>query len=191
MRFKETGGYLATVTPKLFFGVLMTAFALTAYGCGADRIPTVPTAPLPPSSTVPANPTVLDRNPAGELWRLTTTIVSLEGSACFWTQPVGAKFDFWTLSVERNGAQIRLVYDVNNPHDNMLFVGAVNEQSFTAASDTYRSAWQCARDVAFSSSVVGSFSSDGRALSGRERLMYRVEGGGNLTITFEWSAARM
>jgi hypothetical protein len=61
---------------------------------------------------------------------------------------------------------VRFLYDVNNPHDNMLFVGAVNEQSFTAVSDTYRSSWQCARNVTFSSSVVGGFSSDGRTLSG-------------------------
>jgi hypothetical protein len=75
-------------------------------------------------------------------------------------------------------------------HDNMLFVGAVNEQSFTAASDTYSSSWSCARNVTFSSSVVGSFSADGRTLSGRERLMYRVVGGSELIITFEWTATR-
>ena len=131
-----------------------------------------------------------DRNSAGELWRLTTTIVSLEGSACFWPHPVGKKFDS-TLSVERNGAQVRFVYDVNNPHDNLLFVGAVHEQSFTAASDTYRSSWQCAGGVTLSSSVVGSFSSDGRTLSGRERLMYRVDAGSELIITFEWNATRI
>jgi hypothetical protein len=114
--------------------------------------------------------------------------VSLEGSACFWKQPVGATFDNWTLSVERSGAQVRFVYDVNNPHDNLSFVGAVNEQSFTAASDTFSSSWQCAPNVTLSSSVVGSFSSDGRALSGRERLTYRVVGGSELTITLEWHA---
>jgi len=166
---------------KVFCSVLTVALALTGYGCGADRGPSTPVSP---------SPTVLDRNPAGELWRLTTTIVSLEGSACFWIQPVGAKFDDWTLSVERSGAQVRFLYDVHNPHDNMLFVGAVNEQSFTAVSDAYCSGWQCARNVTFSSSVFGSFSSDGRTLSGRERLIYRVDGGSELIITLEWNATR-
>jgi hypothetical protein len=125
------------------------------------------------------------------MWRLTTRIVSLEGAACFWTQPVGATFDDWTLSVERNGGEVRFVYDVNNPHDNLLFVGGVNERAFTAVSNTYSSSWRCAPAVTFSSSVIGSFSSDGRALSGRERLTYRVDGGGELTITYEWNATRL
>jgi hypothetical protein len=86
---------------------------------------------------------------------------------------------------------MRFVYDVNNPHDNFLFVGAVHEQSFTATTATYRSFWQCAGAVAISSSVVGSFSPDGRTLSGRERLIYRVDGGTELTITLEWNAARI
>jgi hypothetical protein len=131
-----------------------------------------------------------------ELWRLTTTIVSLEGSACFWTQPIGRKIDDWTLSVERSGAQVRLLYDVHNPHDNSLFVGTLNGQSFSAVSDTSRSSWRCAPNVTISSSVVGSFSSDGRTLSGRERLVYRVDGGSDfggtdLIITFEWNATRI
>ena len=50
------------------------------------------------------------------MWSLTTTIVSLEGSACFWSQPVGKKFD-WTLSIERNAEEVRFVYDVNNPDE--------------------------------------------------------------------------
>jgi hypothetical protein len=115
--------------------------------------------------------------------------VALEGSACFWPHPVGKKFD-WTLSVERNGAHVRFVYDVNNPHDNLSLVGAVEEQSFTAVSDTYRSGWQCAGGVTISSSVVGSFSSDGHTLSGHERLMYRVDDGSELIITLEWTATR-
>jgi hypothetical protein len=125
------------------------------------------------------------------LWRLTTTIVGLEGSACFWRAAVGASFDNWTLSVERNGAEVRFLYDVNNPHDNALFVGQVNGSSFSAASDTYRSFWMCAGNVSISTSVTGSFSPDGRALSGRERLVYRVDGGGELIISLDWSATRM
>jgi hypothetical protein len=116
--------------------------------------------------------------------------VSLEGSACFWPHPVGKKFD-WTLSVERNGTEVRLVYDVYNPHDNLSFVGVVQEQSFAAVTDTYHSAWPCAGGQTISSSVVGSFSSDGHTLSGRERLIYRGEGGNELIITLEWNAARI
>jgi hypothetical protein len=76
-------------------------------------------------------------------------------------------------------------------HDHILFVGDVKEQSFTAVSDTYHSFWQCSGGVTFSSSVVGSFSSDGRALSGRERLIYRVDGGSELIITMQWNATPM
>ena len=194
MPFKVTADYPPAVTLKVFFSALTAALALMGYGCGAGRGPSSPVSPsatVLPSPTPPPSPTVLDRNPAGELWSLTTTIVSLEGAACFWTQPVGARFDNWTLSVERSGAQVRFVYDIHNPHDNSSFVGSIKEQSFTAVSDTSRSSWQCARDVTISSSVVGSFSSDGRTLSGRERLMYRVNGGSDLIITFDWNAARI
>jgi hypothetical protein len=125
------------------------------------------------------------------LWRLTTTVVGLEGSACFWRAPVGTNFDNWTLSVEREGADVRFLYDVNNPHDNALFVGRVNGSSFSASSDTYRSFWGCSGGVSFSTSVAGSFSPDGRGLSGRERLVYRVDGGGELIISLEWNATRM
>jgi hypothetical protein len=164
---------------KVFFSVLTVALTLTGYGCSADRGPATP---LSPSSTGQ------DRNPAGESWRLTTTIVSLEGTACFWTRPVGAKADGWILSIERNGPQVRFLYDVNNPSDNTLFVGTVNEQSFTAASDTYHGWWSCSGNVAVSSSVIGSFSSDGRTLSGRERQMYRADGGSVLIVTLDWNA---
>jgi hypothetical protein len=83
---------------------------------------------------------------------------------------------------------VRFVYDVNNPHDNTLFVGEVNGQAFTAASATYRSFWQCSGNVTFSSSVAGTFSADGQIMSGRERLTYRVEGGSEVTIALQWNA---
>ena len=187
MAIKATAASLAAVTLNVFLTVLIVALALTGYGCSGDR-DRVPSTPLSPSPTVPSPPA-----PALELWRLTTTIVSVEGSACMWNQPVGAKLD-WTLSVERSGTEVRFVYDVGNPHDNLLFVGAIDEQSFTAASDTYNTTFPCAGRVTFSSSVVGSFSSDGRALSGREGLTYRVHSGNefsDLTITFEWHATRI
>lgn len=192
MPFKVTPGYPVAVTLKVSCNVVMVAFTLTGYGC-ADRVPPTPVSPSPTVQDINPvpNSTVQDRNPAGELWKLTTTIVSLEGSACFWTQPVGAKFDGWTLSVERNGAQVRFLYDVQNPHDNMLFVGAVNGQSFTGVTDSFRGFWQCSGHVTLSSSVAGSFSSDGRTLSGRERQMYRVDGGSELVITLEWNAMRI
>jgi hypothetical protein len=191
MPFKVTANYVAAVTLKMFFSVVTVALALTGYGCSADRGASTPVSPSPTlrDATPPLGPRP-DPTSAGELWRLTTTIVSLEGSACFWTHPVGKKFD-WTLSVERNAPQVRFVYDINNPHDNLLFVGAVHEQSFTAASATYRSAWQCAGGVTLSSSVVGSFSSDGSTLSGRERLIYRADSGSELIITLEWDATRV
>ena len=192
MPFKVTADYHAAVTLTVFFSVLAVAVALTGYGCGADGRHRIPVFPSPTVLDAPPPPgTGPDRNPAGELWSLTTTIVSLEGSACFWTQPVGRKIDSWILSVERNGAQVRFVYDVNNPGDNLLFVGAVNEQSFTAVSDTYRSGFPCARNVTLSSSVAGSFSSDGHMLSGLERLIYRVDGDSDLIITMEWNATRL
>jgi hypothetical protein len=191
MPFKVAADYLAPSALTAFFSVLTVVVALTGYGCDADGRHRSPVFPSPTVLDAPPPPGPgPDRNAARELWSLTTTIVSLEGSACFWTQPVGAKIDSWTLSVERSGTQVRLVYDVNNPGDNMLFVGAVNEQSFTAVSDSYRGGFPCARNVTLSSSVVGSFSSDGHMLSGLERLIYRVDGGGELIITLEWNATR-
>jgi hypothetical protein len=187
-----TAGYLAAVTLKAVCSVLTVALAVTGYGCGGDSgdsppvlpSPTVVNEPLPPLPPVP-NPNV-----PGELWSLSTVVVSLEGSACFWPHPVGKKFD-WTLSVERNETQVRFVYDVNNPHDNLSFVGTVNEQSFTAASNSYGSSWQCSGGVTFSASVLGRFASDGRTLSGRERFIYRLGGGSELIITSEWNAMRI
>jgi hypothetical protein len=192
MPFRVIADHLATVTLKAVFSVLTVGLALTGSGCGSDSGDSPPVLPNPTVvNQPPPPPPVPNPNVPGELWSLSTAIVSLEGSACFWSQPVGKKID-WTLSVERNGAQVRFVYDVNNPHDNLLFVGTVNEQSFTAASDTYHSFWQCSGGVTLSSSVVGSFSSDGHTLSGRERLIYRADGGGSeLIVTFEWNAARI
>ena len=176
------------MTMKVFFSVLTLALTLTGYGCSADRGPATPLSPSPTVQVSPS-PTVQDRNPAGESWRLTTTIVSLEATACFWTQPVGTKVDAWILSIERNGPQVRFLYGAT--HDDMLFVGAVTEQSFTAASDTYRSRWACSGNVTISSSVIGNFSSDGRTLSGRERLIYQVDGGSVLIVTLDWNATRV
>ncbi len=134
MRFTFTADYPAAAPVKVFVSALTLSLALTGYGCGADRGPGTPISPSPtvPAAPLPPGP---DRNSQGELWGLTTAIVSREGSACFWPHPVGKTFD-WTLSVERNGAQARFVYDVNNPHDNSLFVGEVHEQSFTAVTGT-------------------------------------------------------
>ena len=174
---------------KAFFRAATLGLTLTACSCHADRVPPTPVSPSP--VVPPLNTSVRDLYPPGELWRLTTTIVGLEGGVCFWSWPVGKTFD-WTLSVDRNAAQVRFVYDVNNPHDNLLFVGAVNDRSFTAASNTYHSSWMCSGGVTLSSSVLGSFSADGRMLSGRERLTYRQDDErAALTITLEWTAARI
>lgn len=187
--------YHTVITLKAFSTVLTIALIWTGFGCHADRA--APPTPLSPAPTVqdrnPApSPTLQDRFPGVELWRLSTTIVSLEGSVCFWTSPVGKKFDDWILSVDRKGAEVRFVYDVRNEHDNLLFSGAVNDRSFTAASDTYRSYWACSGSTTLSSSLSGSFSADGRTLHGRERLTYRQEDGrADLTITFEWDATRI
>jgi hypothetical protein len=128
----------------------------------------------------------------GESWRLTTTVVSLEVPPGCSSPPVGTKWDGWTLSALRRGAQVYFTYyDRNGEFYNGL-VGAVNEQSFTAVSDTWRTFWTCAGDwVTISSSVVGSFSSDGRTLSGRERWIYRMDGGSEWIITWEWNATRI
>jgi hypothetical protein len=194
MPFKVITHHLTAVTLKRVFSVLTVALALPGHGCGGDRGDNTPVLPSPTVLNEPPPPPTpgVWPNPllAGELWNLTTTIVSLQGSACFWPHPVGKTFD-WTLSVERDGAQVRFVYDVYNPHDNLLFVGTVNEQSFTAASNSYGSFWQCSGGVTFDASVLGRFASDGRTLSGRERFIYRLSGGRELIITSEWNAKRI
>ena len=187
MPFKVTADDVVAVTLKVFVSTLAVSVALLGYGCDAERRPSTPISPSPPVTHAPPPPTP-DPSAPGELWSLTTTIVSVEGSACFWSQPVGAKIDNWTLAVDRSGTQVRLLYDVYNPHDNVLFVGVVDDQSFTAVSDSYRSGWQCSGGVTFSSSVAGRFSLDGRSLSGRERLIYRLDRGDELIITLEWNA---
>jgi hypothetical protein len=171
-------------------GVLMVvALALTWYGCGTERGPSTPVSPSPPVVNAPSPP---GRGPdpdlPGESWKFTATVMSLEGSACFWNQPVGARIN-WGLWVERLGEEVR--FREGNVQDYILFVGEVKEQSFTAVSDTYSSSWQCAPRVTFFSSVSGHFSPDGHTLSARERLIYRVVGGGELIITLQWDATRM
>jgi hypothetical protein len=188
MPFNITADYLAAVTLKVFFGVLTVALALTWFGCGDDRGPSTPVSPSSPVVNAPSPPGSGPDLP-GELWRFTTTVMSLEGSACFGNLPVGARIDNWAFSVERVGEQARFRY--GNVHDHTLFVGDVKEQSFTAVSDTYSSSWQCAPQVTISSSVSGHFSPDGRTLSARERLIYRVHGGSELIITLEWNATPM
>jgi hypothetical protein len=194
MPFKVITDHLAAVTLKRVFSVLTVALALPGHGCRGDRGDNTPVLPSPTVLNEPRPPPTpgVWPNPLleGELWNLTTTVVSLEGSACFWPHPVGKTFE-WTLSVERDGAQVRFVYDVYNPHDNVLFVGTVKEQSFAAASNFYGSSWQCSGGVTFSASVLGHFASDGRTLSGRERFIYRLSGARELIITSEWNAMRI
>jgi hypothetical protein len=194
MPFKVITDHLAAVTLKRVFSVLTVALALPGHGCRGDRGDNTPVLPSPTVLNEPRPPPTpgVWPNPLleGELWNLTTTVVSLEGSACFWPHPVGKTFE-WTLSVERDGAQVRFVYDVYNPHDNVLFVGTVKEQSFAAASNFYGSSWQCSGGVTFSASVLGHFASDGRTLSGRERFIYRLSGARELIINSEWNAMRI
>lgn len=177
------------MAPTLKTLAAVLVLACGAWGCSSDRsggslpspTPTVVQAPQPTTfSPLPA--------PAGELWRLSTSVESLEGSACFWTHAVGTRFDNWTMSVDREGSQVRFVYDVNNPHDNVLLTGTVTGTGFTAESEIYRSMWACSGAVTITSSVAGSFSGDGRALSGRQRLIYRGSDS-ELIITLRWSAS--
>jgi hypothetical protein len=188
MPFKRTAVYSPVVAPRVVVGLLTLALSAMGSSCGGgpDRV-----TPVAPSSGVPAGPPPATPRPdetPGELWSLTTTIVSLEGSACFWSQPAGKTFT-WTLSVLRDGGDVHFVYDVNNPHDNLSFTGTVHERSFTAVSGTSRSQWACAGHVEISSSVAGSFSPDGGSLTGRERLMYRADGG-ELAVNMDWRATR-
>ena len=179
--------HVASLARTVLLSVLSVPVALLVYGCDGSSRPSTPISPSPPVTYSPPPP-IPAPGATGELWTLTTTVVSIEGSACFWTQPAGSKIDSWTLAVDRSGTQVRFLYDVYNPHDNVLFVGVVNDRSFAATSDSYQSAWQCSGGVTFSSSVEGNFSSDGRSLSGRERLMYRLSRGGELIVTLEWNA---
>ena len=75
MPSKLTADFLAAVPVKVFVSALTLSLALTGYGCGADRGPGTP---ISPSPMVPGAPPGPDRNSQGELWGLTTAIVSLE-----------------------------------------------------------------------------------------------------------------
>src|SRR5688572_30539387 len=99
MRFTFTADCLAALARKASASGLTVALTLAGYGCNADRIPPPPLspgpaaqvqAPAPPAPPAPPGPRV----PGGELWKLTTTIVSLEGAVCFWHWSVGKTFDF-------------------------------------------------------------------------------------------------
>ena len=190
MPFVAAANCVATGAAKKYLGALTVVLALTAYGCGSDRglSPVAPT-PTVILTPLPTNPRA--DNATGDLWRLSTKIVAIEGAQCFWTHSVGVTVDTWTLSVDRSELQVRFLYDVYNPHDNLLYAGAVNGLSFSAASDTLRSFWQCAGSVSLSSSVEGRFSADGQTLSGRERLKYRTDDGRELVVTLEWNATPM
>lgn len=167
-----------------WLGALSTAGALCAIACDADRPPgwLAPT----PVARPAAAPEV---DVPGALWQLRTTIVAIEGSACFWPHPVGAVFN-WQLAVERSESQIRLLYDVRNAHDNLLFVGEPAGDAFSAATATSPGWWACSGDATLSSSVTGRFTVDGNGLTAREQLTYRAASG-ELVITFDWLAAPM
>jgi hypothetical protein len=153
-------------------------------GCGeAGTSPLLPS----PSPAVPFSlPPGLEG--AGELWDVETTVVSIEGEACFWRTAVGSTGHRLVL-VSRSDTSVRFIYDVRHwPIDHMEQEGTIRGQAFTAAAPPSPSGQPCAAYTILLD-LWGSFSPDGDTLHGRERWMHRMADA-DLIITFEWNGKR-
>jgi hypothetical protein len=98
----------------------------------------------------------------------------------------------WLMAVQRSGESVRLVYDVRNfPFVDVNHVGKVVADEVVATSEGWTGAHACdgvRYEFRFEANMVGRFSPDGGALSGKEVWSYRLASGETVTMHFDWSA---
>ena len=168
-----------TITHRLACFVLGVAVA-----SACDR--QVPTTPTLTPSPVPPLPV---QSAPGEIWNLTGTYGGHAGPAAC-VPPFDASVVqtpvVGTVTIRRSGGSIEIITE----HDH--YVGTVVADAYMA-TDSDTGTWQCgAARLSFRSEghVSGTFSADGRSLTGEEGVVFRLESGDTITRRWIWSATR-
>lgn len=175
---------------KVTAGILVVVLAQGLAGCNSDSSPllTFPFRVVPsPAATAPVPVPI----PVGqERWNLAGTYLGHSGpQACI--QPFDGSVSTPTesvLMIRRSGESIELWTD----HDH--YVGTVLGDEFSTSNrgDESQETWPCGergrlhyRTEGYAS---GRFSGDGRALTGEEVALFRLESGETITRRWGWSA---
>lgn len=172
---------------KVPAGLLVLVIAQGLPGCDSHSagLPTAPTSSPLPAAPPPAPSTVVQ-----ERWNLTGTYMGHTGpEACLppFDGNVRKPSDS-VLVIQRSGESIHLLTDHNH------YVGTVVAKEFSATeNDDSGATWQCggARlHFRTEGHVSGRFSRDGRALTGEEVALFRLESGETIRRQWSWSATR-
>jgi hypothetical protein len=169
-------------------------WGLLLAGCGGDSSvqPTAATSRESPAPVTPRSDPGQTSLP-GERWKLTTTLRSVSGPDVCWVPAtnIGTSTD-WLMAVQRSGESIHLVYDVRNfPFPDVNHVGKVVAHDVVATNEGWTGAYGCGGvryEFRFEAKMVGRFSADGDALTGREVWSYRLTSGETVRMHFDWSA---
>jgi hypothetical protein len=127
---------------------------------------------------------------AGERWLLMSTYIGHSGpAACIQPfdgmarEPIAG-----TLVIHRSGESIQFVTEHNR------YSGTISGDQFSAAeNDDAGATWECGGErlrFRTEGSVSGRFSNDGRALTGEEVAVFRLESGATIRRQWNWSASR-
>ena len=172
---------------RLPAGLLVLVLAHGLVGCDSEspRLPIAPTSTPLPAAPPPAPGTV-----AQERWNLTGTYMGHNGpERCIppFDGNVRKEPDS-VLVIQRFGESIHLRTDHNH------YVGTVVADGFSATdNDDSGATWQCGEaqlHYRTEGRVSGRFSGDGRALTGEEVALFRLESGETITRHWAWSATR-
>jgi hypothetical protein len=152
-------------------------------GCGGSvsQLPAAPTS----ASSIQSSPTG-----AHERWNLTRTFTGHTGSeGCTLAfDAIGLAASVSVLLIERSDAAMRLL-----TADHNTYVGRVTGNEFSATESEAGSTLECeGARIRFriDSHVSGLFSSDGRALVGKETSIFRFESGKTISRHWDWQARR-
>lgn len=96
------------------------------------------------------------------------------------------------MAIQRSGESIHLVYDVRDfPFVDVNHAGKVVADEVVATSEGWTGAHGCGGvryEFRFEANMVGRFSADGGALTGKEVWSYRLTSGETVRMHFDWSA---
>ena len=166
-------------------GILVVVLTCTLPGCDSSsgKLSMAPSVAVLPTITPPL-PSV-----PRELWSVTVTYAGHTGPATCLAPFDGSVVQTpitGVVGMLRAGGSITVVTE----HDQ--YVGAVLADEYSA-TDSDAGTWQCgAARLSFRTEghVSGRFSTDGRALTGEEGVVFRLESGETITRRWDWKGTR-
>jgi hypothetical protein len=162
-----------------------------SYGCeNAQSTPFTPFAPSTPFAPTSPRPSPTPV-PHLQYWHLTRTVADVTGSAICGGWPANlevGRSSNWILETRRSTDDILMMYE--NDIDPVGLKGTVIGDAFdvSATRDTYLPCNGGRRDFQYQSRIVGRFNSDGKGITARETVSYRVDSSEVGVLHHDWSA---